>query len=244
MEKHTREGFEQELEQKKQEMITQAHGEALEDNAQIDSLSEQLRELKGKTHAPEDEPLTPEGVKEKHEAFLKTTFEKWCGPTKAQVEQVPIIIDPKEQNFATLAKDVDLTKFGEYTINPDMEGVDWENISPEKIKILPLAEFVGKPLPEVAQHLIDTYADTHHIPGIEFWQWIIEEYDNAPDDIKEKYKELKDGNYHFCFGSLVRNSGGNWDVPFAFRPGSEWYRIARWLGDSWNAGYRVVLLEK
>ena len=60
MEKHTREGFEQELEQKKQEMITQAHGEALDDNAQIDSLSEQLYKLTGEAQIPED--ATPKSI--------------------------------------------------------------------------------------------------------------------------------------------------------------------------------------
>ena len=196
------------------------------------------------TETIEGEPLTPEDIKQKHEAFLKTTFEKWYDPTKAQVEQVPIIIDPKEQNFATLAKDVDATKFGEYTVNPDMQGVNFESIVPEKIKVLAFEEFVGKPLHELAQHIVDTYSDTHHIPGIEFWQWMIEEYDNAPDDVKEKYKELKDGNYHFCFGSLVRSSDGFWRVPYADRAGSEWSRNADWLVASWGADCRVVLLEK
>ncbi len=56
MEKHTREGFEQELEQKKQEMITQAHGEALEDNAQIDSLEKKIKKLEGLTNPPSEFP--------------------------------------------------------------------------------------------------------------------------------------------------------------------------------------------
>ncbi len=230
MEKHTREGFEQELEQKKQEMINQAHDEALEDNVRIDSLKEQLEELTGKAHTAEDDS-----------AFPKTRFEEWLVSRNTEAEQVPIIINPKEQNFATL-KDLDPIKFGEYTINPDMQEVDWEALPQEKIKILSLEEFKGKPLYEVAQHVVDTYSDTHHIPGIEFWQWAIDEYDNAPDDVREKYKELRDGKFHFCFGSLLCLQGGYWSVPFVLRGGVAWNANA--LDSSWNHNCRVVLLEK
>ena len=48
---------------------------------------------------------------------------------------------------------------------------------------------------------------------------------------------------YFCTTcSLVRNSDGNWYVPYANWNGSSWNRNANWLGNSWNANYRIVLL--
>ncbi len=203
-----------------------------------------LDATKEETPASEKDPLDLGSVKETNEPFLKETFEKWYGANSAQIEQMPIIVSPEDQDFAALGKDINKAKFGEYIVNPEMANVDWENIPPEKIKIPDLSAWNGKPLHEVAQHIVDTYSNTHHIPGIEFWKWIIEEYDNASPDVKEKYKTLADGKYYFNFGSLLRRSDGYWDVPYAHRDGSGWYRYADWLGSGWYGDYRVLLLEK
>ncbi len=72
----------------------------------------------------------------------------------------------------------------------------------------------GKPLHEVAEHIIETYSADYYIPGIEYWKYIIEHPDKSPEDIK-------DGNYHFFFGSVFRGKGGGWHVPYA-----------NWLGSS------------
>ena len=42
--------------------------------------------------------------------------------------------------------------------------------------------------------------------------------------------------------SLVRNSDGDWNVPYAIWNGSKWNRNANWLSNRWNSDYRVVLL--
>jgi MoxR-like ATPase len=197
-----------------------------------------------KTSPKAEQATTLEEVKEENQAFLKKTFEGWYDKNKAKVEQIPIIVDPRTQNYAALKGDTDSAKFGEYTVNPEMTGIDFETIPPEKIKILDLKDFQGKPLHEVAEHIIATFGDTHYIPGIEFWKWIIESYDKAPRDVQEKYKELKDGNYYFQFGSLVRGSRGFWFVPYASRDGSKWLRLGGWLDSGWHSRYRVVLFEK
>lgn len=49
--------------------------------------------------------------------------------------------------------------------------------------------------------------------------------------------------WYYFFKSLVRNSGGYWDVPNVCRGSSEWNRNADWLGRGWRSIYRVVLLE-
>ncbi len=126
-----------------------------------------------------------------------------------------------------------------------LEGVDLESIPPEKIKIVSLEQFVGKQLSKVAKYIVDTYSDTHYIPDIELLKWILEEYDNAPDDVKEKYKELKDGNYQLCFGSITNLSDGSRDMPCMFRDGPVWHRGSNWLDSAvWDSSCRVVLLEK
>ncbi len=188
---------------------------------------------------------TLEEIKAENETFLKQTFEKWYDKTRADTtEQIPIIIDPRDQDFTALKDNIIAEKFGEYTVNPEMRGLDFENWPKEKIKMLNLADMQGKLLHEVAKHIVDTYGDTHHIPGIEFWKWMIDSYERAPDDVKEKYKKLKDGNYYFNFGSLVRNSGGRWSAPYSRWHGSSFSRGAYRLGYGWDSDFRVVLLEK
>jgi hypothetical protein len=65
---------------------------------------------------------------------------------------------------------------------------------------------------------------------------MLENPDKVPD-------QLKDGNYYFNFGSLVRRSDGHWNVPCARWYVSEWNRYANWLDNGWDSSCRVVLLE-
>jgi len=193
---------------------------------------------------PSEEQLKVELEKKENDLFLKKTFETWYGENEFKVDKTPIVLDPRDHNFEQIKDNSVKDKFGEYTINPEMQDVDIEHISPEKIKIFPLSEFVGKQLYEVAKHIIDTYGSTHHIPGLEFWKWVLEEYENAPDEVKVKYKEMKDGNHHHFLGSIVRDQEGHARVPNAGWNGLEWDRSARWLGNNWNSNDRIVLFEK
>jgi len=193
---------------------------------------------------PSEEQLKVELEKKENDLFLKKTFETWYGENEFKVDKTPIMVDPRGHNFEQIKDNSVKDKFGEYTINPEMQDVDIEHISPEKIKIFPLSEFVGKQLYEVAKHIIDTYGSTHHIPGLEFWKWVLEEYENAPDEVKVKYKEMKDGNQHHFLGSIVRDQEGHARVPNAGWNGLEWDRSARWLGNNWNSNDRIVLFEK
>ena len=185
---------------------------------------------------PQEPVLDIEAVKTQNQAFFQETFKKWYDEEKAKVEQTPILVDPKTQDHAILKSDIDPAKFGEYTLSPDMQNIDFENIPEGKIFIPDLSSFVGKELHEVAKYLIDNYADKYKIPGVEYWKWLIENPTKSP-------AKLKDGKYYFEFGSLVRGSDGRWGVPYASWGGSEWSRRADWLGSKWNSSYRVVLLE-
>ncbi|MBI3273725.1 MAG: hypothetical protein HYZ69_01135, partial [Candidatus Colwellbacteria bacterium] len=92
---------------------------------------------------------------------------------------------------------------------------------------------------ELAKYITTEWPDRdkYHIPGIEYWKYVFENPDKAPD-------LLKDGNYHYFFGSFFRDSDGYWDVPIVFRVGSRFRRFGSWLVSRWDSSHRVVLLEK
>jgi len=151
-----------------------------------------------------------------------------------------VVIEPKAEDYKMRESDSDESKFGEFTVNPDTQGLDWEALK-DKIFVPDLTALNGKPLSEVVKYLVDNFSDKYKIPGIEFWKFMIENPDKVPADASGV--NLKDGNYYFNFGSLVRDSDGRWYVPYANGDGSEWNRNANWLSYSWNSHCRVVLLE-
>lgn len=96
-----------------------------------------------------------------------------------------------------------------------------------KIKSIALPEFVGKTLQEVYDYAKKEYPNQLPYDGIDF-------YDNEC---------LKDGNWHYFFGSVFRDGLGDWSVPCAIWFGSGFRRFNHWLSISWNSDYRLVLLE-
>jgi hypothetical protein len=145
-------------------------------------------------------------------------------------------INPRDQDYKTLKDDTVPTKFGEYTLNPDMQNVDFKHIPERNIHIINLPQFIGKPRAEVIEHILKTHPNLK-LPGLEYWEWLEKNPTKIP-------KKLQDTTLWFYFpGSLVRSSSGNWCVPCAHWNGSGWARDARWLSGSWNANYRIVLLE-
>ncbi|MDO8575166.1 MAG: hypothetical protein Q7R78_00485 [bacterium] len=181
--------------------------------------------------------VTPEEMKVKYEPFLKKTFEIWYDAEKAKVEQVPIITKPADLDYEAKKSDIDTTKFGQYTVNPDTQNLDFENARLFSLPDDEQKKLEGKTLAEVGEYLKTTYGDRYHIPGIEYWQYIL---DN-PSKVPPSFDKSK---YYFNFGSLVRNSGGRWDVPYAYWDGSKWDRNGLWLSGTWNSNGRVLLLEK
>lgn len=210
-----------------------AQKELLNADARLDRIREKLD---SGDELGQDSILAPENIKLQNQAFLQETFKIWYDDAKSKVEQVPILVKPKDQDYDMLKDDTNPSKFGEYTLNPDIQDMDFENIHDSIIIIPDLSAFEGKPLSDVAKHLIDTYSKTHYLLGIEYWKWLILNPSKSP-------AKLKDGNYYFNFGSLVRGSDGHWYVPFANWRRSGWYRDARRLIGSWDSNYRVVLIK-
>ncbi len=205
---------------------------------------EEEAELRGTKVKKEEKPPTQESpqdiesINTKYTNFLKETYKIWSidDNTINQANITPEIINPSNIDYEARKNDTDPTKFGEYTVNPETQNIDFKNA---KLFTLPeeeQKELEGKTLSEVAEYIKTTYGNRYHIPGIEFWKYILENPDKAPN-------ELKDGKYHFFFGSLVRASDGDWRVPYANWHGSQWDRYGLRFVYSWASRYRVVLLE-
>lgn len=199
-------------------------------------LTEKLFEVFSKSWLVANESV--EHIKARFAPFLTETFTKWYNKEIAEkVKQKPSLVAPKDINWEKLKNDIDEAKFGEYTLNPEMQGIDFESFPLAKVKVLALGEMIGKTLAEVGEHIVKKYGATHRIPGVEYWRYVIENPDKAP-------LSLKDGSYHYLFGSMLRNLDGDADVPCAYWGGDQFSRDAEWLVVGWDSLDRVVLLEK
>ncbi len=179
-----------------------------------------------------------EALKLQNQAFFHDTFRIWSNKETAnKVKQEAILVAPETQNYDALAQDTNVAEFGKYTLNPETQGLDFESA---RVFIPNLSAFEGKPVHEVMQHVIDTYGNQYHIPGIEYWKWLIgNPSKDAPNQtLKERIKVT------FFPGSVLRGRDGYWGVPNALWNGSQWNRNEDGLANLWDRAYRVVLLEK
>jgi len=180
-----------------------------------------------------DSELSIESLKLQYQFFLEDVL------GKSKRGFVPTLVKPEDLDYVTLKNDMNIAKFGEYTLNPDTQNLDFENIPKSKIFIANIPDtFVGKPLFEVFKYLIDTYSNTHYIPGIEYWKWLKENPTKTP-------VVLRNTDLVFCFpGSLVRYLSGSWYVPCADWYELSWSRDTLCLDNAWSPNDRVALIEK
>ena len=206
---------------KKQKEMAQAASQFLPEEEQADGQQDQGQDILANKN------------------FLKETFKQWGVNSQKILESEPNmmaeIISPNNLDWEKRKQDIDASRFGEYTLNPDTQNLSFDRI---KIKVEKLPDNLnGKPIAEIAEYITSTYSNRYYIPGLEFWKYILENPSQAPDS-------LKDGNYHFFFGSVLRSSYGHWSVPYASWAGSGFYCNALWLSHDWYSSFRVVLLEK
>jgi len=173
------------------------------------------------------------------DAFMLETFTIWYSEKDAQKAKLAMSATPLDQiDYEKMRKDVDASKFGEYSINPETAGLNFQEKEP-KIKILneELKQFIGQPRSEVIKFVVDNYGKDYHIPGLEYEQYLL----NNPNKVP---KELKDGNWYYFMGSTLRTQGGDALVPTLHWNGDELDRSAAWLKNFWFGSDRVFLLEK
>ena len=156
---------------------------------------------------PDDKELTGATT-----PFILETLKNSWGWDVTNLKPEGHIVAPQNQAYEALSQDVDAAKRGEYTLNPETQGLDFENL---RAFVPDLKAFNGKKVHEVMQHVIDTYGDTHYVPGIEYWKWLIENPGKTPTSTN-----LKDGKYYFFPGSVLRDKDGDWNVPYARWDGS------------------------
>jgi len=194
--------------------------------------------------SPLDTPTLSEKVTTTSDEFIKDTFETWDSAKASGIKIKAEAVPPLEQSWSDLEGDIDATKAGEYTLNPETQELDFETA---KVFIPDLSSFKGKELSEVAEYLVNTYGDKYYIPGLEYEQWLYqhENLESLPEgkEFEELKQQLKD-RICFFFGSTLRRLGGLWVVPSVDWGGSGWHRRARWLGGVWGSDCRVVLLER
>lgn len=140
---------------------------------------------------------------------------------------------PEMLDYEVLSKDVNKQKFGEYMLNPDTQNIDFEKA---KVFIPDLSQFNGRKCYEVMKYIVEIYGITHHIPGIEYWKWAMEN----PDKVSQFLK--KDKGQRLA-GSLLRNCDGCWYVPVLSYYG-QFLTGLEPLNGTWSPYAQIVLLEK
>ena len=236
-------------------------------SSESDALS--LHQTLGALHnaISHDEPVTAENLTDLHSAvegmkiqiggkevtlkdaeslstvntFLEETNVGW-GVDKSKLPTFKFeFTDPKELDYKNKAEHPDVAHFGEYTLNPETFGVDFEKA---KVFIPDLSSMEGKKLYDVFEDVVKKYGEKYHIPGIEYWKWMIENPDKAEEAAKKQNYNIKDGNYYYFPGSSFCGGDGFWRVPCSDWDGGAFRRRAAWLENEWRSDGRVVLLEK
>ena len=185
---------------------------------------------------PEPGPDTAT-LQQRYQSLLQETYRFWYPkqPDKATVTQQPTVTDPHAplgKTYAALNTDTDPANFGAYTLNRETVRLTEAALDGATVTDLTLpAAWTGKPLHEIAQHIADTHP-TAQIADLAVWSRML----------RGDYPQFQDGQYYFCFGSLVRAAGGHWEVPSANWNGGAWHRNANRLDNEWTGEYRVVLL--
>ena len=177
-----------------------------------------------------------EKLKEELDSFMAEIFLTWYGEKEAKKAKISgEITDLSKIDYKKLEK-TDPSLYGEYTINPETAGMDHQEKEP-KLKIIDMEEFIGQPRLEVMKAVIEKYSGKYHIPGLEYEKYLLENPDKVPN-------QLKDGNWYYFMGSVLRDRDGGSGVPYVRWDGGELDRRAGWLGRKWGGSGRVLLFEK
>ena len=175
--------------------------------------------------------------------FLLDTFQNRWGYNQEQLDRArqnlkPEMILPSHIDWDERRQDINKTKSGQYTLNPETQNIDFDKAKvfiPDRNE---LKAFEDKTLAKLAQQLVVKYSDKYYIPGIEYWQYICQNQDKAPTSLKDA------ANFYFYFGSILRYWSDDWCVPYSYWDGPSFGRGACWLANGWHSGYRIVFLKR
>ena len=166
----------------------------------------------------------------KRRDFLRAMLKSWYGEEKVKTAKLrSLCIDPLWQDYARIADSINPAAFGRYTLNPETQA-----LKEERVFIPDFSAFVGKPIYEVVRYVMTMYGSTHHIPGIEYLEWLHENPGKGPTD----------GYMYFLPGSILCSPSGYWSVPCSGWSNPMPRQGVIWLGSEWSSVYRILLLEK
>jgi len=168
--------------------------------------------------------------------FIAETFLMWYGKENAEGVKIIMKIVPLSEIDYKQLKIADPSKYGQYTINPETAGMNYQEREP-KIKILDMKKFVDKPRSEVMKAVIEKYNGQYYIPGLEYEKYLFENLDKIP-------KELKDENNNYFMGSILHGQFGDASLSCVHWLNKKLDREALQLYGKWQQNDRVILLEK
>jgi hypothetical protein len=186
-----------------------------------------------------EKSLDEEKLKRENDPFITKKLKDWYTLDDGDVPTLHLLTQAvKDIRFRNIGVTKQLSRFGMYTLNPETQNINWDNVSEDQIFLPDLTSFQGKPAYEVLQRIVDLYSETHYIPGIEYWRWLKDNYDKAPDSLKDQ-----SAKFYFA-GSLIGDTDGFMDVPYSTRLGESFSSRAQVLNGPWPASGLVVLVRK
>lgn len=144
--------------------------------------------------------------------------------------------DPRSVNWDVLMKISKNQAFeiNSFTLNKETLGLDFEKFEPT---ILYKEEWVDKPRGKIFEEVIKEYGNTHHIPGVEYQQWLNENPAKVPPSLKNE-------KWYYTPGTVLGNSDGNVLIPCGGWGHDRWDCSVWLVQNNWQLPARVVLLPK
>lgn len=156
--------------------------------------------------------------------------------TETEVSVLPVrLLAPF---YGNLAKSTDTAPFNKCILSRETQELEFQRL---RATALILREFNGEPLHKVAEYVVENYAQSHHIPGMEYSRWLHQNPDQSPANLKNH------GDRRLVLvGSALHYGLGPWRTPCAICGETEagFFKWADDLSRLWGPDCRAVLLEK
>lgn len=145
--------------------------------------------------------------------------------------------------------------YGQYIINPDLQSLDWSKVDP--MRVVSISDDLRKNIDtapgsvkltigEMADYVSKLYSPDNLIPGIEYWQWLLEHPDKVPKMARDDM--LLGGLKLLFIGSPIRDISGRWDIPtiqISYREETGMINPGLWpLNVTWERNCIPVVVKK